>query len=68
METPVEIWTDYKNLEYFMTAENFNCKQVWWLFYLTQFNFILHYQLEKSMEKSDALSWRLDHDSSSHNN
>jgi len=22
---PVEIWTDYKNLEYFMTAKKLNC-------------------------------------------
>jgi len=24
---PVEIWTDHKNLEYFMTAKKFNCHQ-----------------------------------------
>ena len=24
---PVEIWTDHKNLEYFMTAKKLNCHQ-----------------------------------------
>jgi RNase H-like domain found in reverse transcriptase len=24
----VEIWTDHKNLEYFMTAKKLNCRQV----------------------------------------
>jgi len=28
MEILVEIWTDYKNLEYFMIVKNLNCKQV----------------------------------------
>jgi len=26
-QNPVEIWTDYKNLEYFMTAKKLNCHQ-----------------------------------------
>lgn len=28
VETLVEIWTDHKNLEYFMTAKKLNCRQV----------------------------------------
>jgi len=27
---PVEIWTDHKNLEYFMTAKKLNCRQACW--------------------------------------
>ena len=25
-----EIWTDHKNLEYFMTSQNLNCRQARW--------------------------------------
>jgi len=30
----VEIWTDYKNLEYFMTAKKLNRRQACWSLYL----------------------------------
>jgi len=38
---PVEIWTDHKNLEYFMTAKKLNRRQAWWSLYLARFNFKL---------------------------
>jgi len=31
---PVEIWTDHKNLEYFMTAKKLNCRQARWSLHL----------------------------------
>jgi hypothetical protein len=31
----VEIWTDHKNLEYFMTAKKLNQRQAQWLLYLS---------------------------------
>ena len=34
---PVEIWTDYKNLEYFMTAKKLNHRQACWSLYLARF-------------------------------
>jgi len=38
---PVEIWTDHKNLEYFMTAKKLNHRQAWWSLYLARFDFKL---------------------------
>jgi len=31
---PVEIWTNHKNLEYFMTAKKLNCRQARWSLHL----------------------------------
>ena len=55
-----EIWTDYKNLQYFMTSQKLNHRQARWALYLLQFNFILKHVLGKSMGKADELSRRPD--------
>ena len=52
----VEIWTDHKNLEYFMSAKKLNRRQAWWSLFLSQFDFRLHHQPGRTMGKSDALS------------
>jgi len=38
---PIEIWTDHKNLEYFMTAKKLNRRQARWSLYLAHFDFKL---------------------------
>ena len=58
VEHQVEIWMDYKNLEYFMTAKKLNRRQAQWSLLLARFNFLLHHHPGKTMGKSDALSWR----------
>jgi len=58
---PVEIWTDHKNLEYFMTAKKLNRHQARWSLYLAQFDFKLIHRPGQSMGKPDTLSWRLDY-------
>jgi len=58
---PVEIWTDHKNLEYFMTAKKLNRRQAHWSLYLACFDFKLTHHPECSMGKPDALSRRPDH-------
>jgi len=58
---PVEIWTDHKNLEYFMTAKKLNCHQARWSLYLACFDFRLIHRPGRSMGKPDILSRRLDH-------
>jgi len=58
---PVEIWTDHKNLEYFMIAKKLNCRQVCWSLYLAHFNFKLIHHPGHSMGKPDTLLWRPDH-------
>ena len=56
----VEIWTDYKNLEYFMKAQKLNWRQAQWALYLLRFDFILKYVPDTKMGKADGLSRRLD--------
>jgi len=58
---PVEIWTDHKNLEYFMTAKKLNRRQARWSLHLARFDFLLHYCPGRTMGKPDALSRRADH-------
>jgi len=58
---PVEIWTDHKNLEYFMTTKKLNRCQARWSLYLARFDFKLIHRPGRSMGKPDTLSWRLDH-------
>jgi len=57
----VEIWTDHKNLEYFMTAKKLNRCQAQWSLHLTRFDFLLHHRPGRTMGKPDALSRRADH-------
>jgi len=58
---PVEIWTDHKNLEYFMTAKKLNRCQACWSLHLARFNFLLHHRPGQSMGKPDALLRRANH-------
>ncbi|HWN07996.1 MAG TPA: reverse transcriptase domain-containing protein [Pyrinomonadaceae bacterium] len=67
-EHQCEIWTDHKNLEYFMTAKQLNRRQARWSLYLSRFDFTLHHKPGKSMGKPDALSRRADHGTSENDN
>ena len=55
-----EIWTDHKNLEYFMKAQKLNRRQARWALYLLRFNFTLKHIPGSKMGKADSLSRRLD--------
>ena len=55
-----EIWTDYKNLEYFMKMQKLNCRQAQWALYLSRFDFTLKHVPGTKMEKADGLSKRPD--------
>ena len=65
---PFEIWTDHKNLEYFMTAQNLNRRQARWNQFLAEFDYVLKHRPGKTMLKADALSRRSDHDDGSEDN
>ena len=54
--TKFKIWTDHKNLEYFMKAQKLNRRQARWALYLSRFSFMLKYVPESKMEKADSLS------------
>ena len=56
-----EVWTDHKNLEYFMMVKKLNRRQAHWSLFLARFDFLLHHHPVKSMGKSDALSQRAGH-------
>ena len=60
MTIKFEIWTDYKNLEYFMKVQKLNKRQARWALYLSRFDFTLKHVPESKMEKADSLSRRLD--------
>jgi len=64
----VEIWTDHKNLEYFMTAKKLNRHQARWSLHLARFDFLLHHCPGHTMGKPDALSRRADHGNGASNN
>jgi len=55
-----EIWTDHKNLQYFMTSQKLNHRQARWVLYPSRFNFVLKHVSEKSIGKADGLSRRPD--------
>jgi len=55
-----EVWTDHKNLEYFMSNQKLNCRQARWALYLSRFDFILKHILGSKMGKVDGLSRKPD--------
>ena len=58
--TKFEIWTDHKNLEYFMKVQKLNKRQARQALYLSRFDFTLKHVLGSKIEKVDSLSRRLD--------
>jgi len=65
---PVEIWTNHKNLKYFITAKKLNCRQAHWSLHLARFDFLLYHCPGRTMGKPDALSRRADHGNRASNN
>jgi len=59
-QSKFEIWTDHKNLEYFMKAQKLNRRQAQWALYLSRFDFILKHVPGMKMGKADGLSRRSD--------
>ena len=64
----MEIWTDHKNLKYFITAKKLNHCQACWSLHLARFNFLLHHRPGRTMGKPDALLRRADHGNRASNN
>jgi RNase H-like domain found in reverse transcriptase len=67
-EHQFEVWTNHKNLEYFIKAKKLNHRQAHWSLLLAHFDFVMHHRPGKSMGKSDALSRQADHGSSANDN
>ena len=66
--TPFEIHSDHKNLQYFMTSQKLNRRQAQWALELAEFNFNLLHKPGASMICADALSRRPDYDKGSDDN
>jgi len=59
-----EVWTDYKNLEYFIKAQKLNQRQAHWALYFCRLNFTLKHVPGTKIEKTNRLSrqpdWKVD--------
>ncbi|KAF8697266.1 hypothetical protein RHS03_07783, partial [Rhizoctonia solani] len=60
-DKPVQVFTDHRNLEYWMQARTFNQRHARWHIFLSDFNFEIHYCPGKQLGKPDALSRRSDY-------
>jgi len=60
MTIKFEIWTDYKNLKYFIKVQKLNKKQARLILYLLRFNLTLKHVPESKIEKVNSLSRRPD--------
>jgi len=56
VQSKFEIWSDYKNLEYFMSSQKLNHRQARWAMYLSRFDFMLKHVLGSSVGKANSLS------------
>ncbi|TKA50332.1 hypothetical protein B0A49_13656, partial [Cryomyces minteri] len=55
---PVQVITDHRNLEYYMTTKRLSRRQARWSEYLSRFNFVIQYRPGKQGTKPDALTRR----------
>ena len=59
-QSKFKVWTNHKNLKYFMSNQKLNRRQARWVLYLSRFDFVLKYISESKIGKVDGLSRRLD--------
>jgi len=57
---PIDVVTDHKNLEYFLTTKILMRRQARWSEYLSQFNLIIHFRPGRLGTKPDALTRQWD--------
>ena len=55
---PIQVLSDHKNLEYFMSTKLLNRRQTHWAEFLSRFNFRIQYRPGKAGGKPDALTRR----------
>jgi len=59
-QSKFKVWTDHKNLKYFMSNQKLNHRQARWTLYLSRFDFMLKHISGSKMGKVDGLSRRPD--------
>lgn len=52
---PIKDITDYKSLEYFISIKKLIRRQACWAKFLSNFNFVIFYTLDKENQKADLL-------------
>lgn len=57
-DDPIEVFSDHKALEYFMTTKKLNRRQARWAEFLSEFHFVIHYRPGKQGTKPDSLTRR----------
>ena len=55
-----KVWTNHKNLKYFIKIQKLNCRQAQWILYLSRFNFTLKHVSGTKIEKANGLRRRPD--------
>ena len=55
---PIQVLSDHKNLEYFMSTKLLNRRQIRWAEFLSRFNFKIQYRAGNAGSKPDALTRR----------
>jgi hypothetical protein len=55
---PIQVISDHKNLEYFMTTKQLNRRQARWAEFLSEFNFKITYRPGKEGIKPDSMTRR----------
>ncbi len=58
VKSSVNVLTNHKSLEYFMTIKKLNRRQARWAEFLAEFDFKIAYQSEKKNDKADSLTRR----------
>ena len=51
-----EVYSDHKSLKYIFTQQDLNMRQRGWMEFLKDYDFTLHYHLDKANVVDDALS------------
>jgi hypothetical protein len=68
VEKSINVLTDHKSLEYFMTIKKLNRRQTRWAEFLAEFDFKIAYQSEKKNDKADSLTRRSEDRSDTNDN
>ncbi len=58
MKSSINVLTNHKSLEYFMTIKKLNRRQTRWAEFLAEFDFKIAYQSKKKNDKADSLTRR----------
>jgi hypothetical protein len=54
----IQMYTDHKNLTYFITTKVLNRRQIWWAKKMTRYNFVITYRKESKNDKTNVLNRR----------